>query len=311
MEQSLYFTHQEVRDLAWVMASPSLLAQSQTPYAGEKVSDDWCQQVYQNNLDWLLQLDDDPTPLQQWLKQNESPLLGIYFESLLAFWIAHLSDSELLARNLVVGEPGLQIGEFDLLFKDKGRDQIIHWEAAVKFYLRYGESDYQWLGPNPRDSLQQKLNKVFNRQLRLSEHAQAQQVLQAELGRAQVISQAFIKGYLFYPYATGWQTSNAISPGVSSQHLRGWWCRHDEMVVRLRQQMDNTRRWLLPPRLEWLAPQVTMNNQALMHDGEMQEYLSTYFSEHYQASMLVEMKNVDGIWQEISRGFVVDQRWPK
>ncbi len=291
------------------MASPSLLAQSQTPYVGEKVSDEWCGNIYQQNLDWLSQLDNDPTPLLQWLEQKESPLLGLYFESLLAFWIKHLPDTELLAQNLVVGQPGLQMGEFDLLFKDCTCDQIIHWEMAVKFYLRYGATDYQWLGPNPRDSLQRKLNKVFNQQLRLSEHAQAQQLLQAQFGQNQVVSQAFIKGYLFYPYAGDWQTSKDIPAAVSPQHLRGWWCRHDALAARLNQK-DSARCWLLPPRLEWLAPVVVMGNQELMDDDALLKHLVTYFAEHYQALMLVELKNVAGMWQEISRGFVVNQQWP-
>lgn len=292
------------------MASPSLLAQNQATYFGEKVSDEWCQRVYQNNFNCLLQLDADPSPLQHWLKQKETRLLGIYFESLLAFWIEHLPDKVLLAQNLVVGQPGLQIGEFDLLFKDKEWDQVVHWEAAVKFYLRFGEADDLWLGPNPRDSLQKKLNKVFNRQLRLSEHARGRQALLSKLGADKVVSQAFIKGYLFYPRSSDWQTSKVVADGISSQHLRGWWCRYKEIAAQLT-SLEQGRRWLLPLRLERLAPILEVDNQRLMNDAEISEYLDAYFKEQYQARMLVELRCFEGVWQEVSRGFVVNQHWPK
>ncbi len=310
LEGLFSFQQQEVRDLAWVMNSPGLLAQTQFPYTGEKVSDAWCKQIYQYNLDWLVGLDDDPGLLQQWLEQRESPLLGIYFESLLAFWLQHLPDIDLLAQNLVVGQPGLQIGEFDLLFRDKARNQAIHWEAAVKFYLRYGESDYQWLGPNPRDSLSRKLNKVFARQLRLAEHARAKQVLLEGIGVSKVVPQAFIKGYLFYPFDSDWQNPIHIPAGVSEKHLKGWWCRHAD-VATLLQQRSSEKRWLVLPRLQWLSSVFTSSDEELLIAAELKEYLLQYFSKHYKALLLVELKFVDGAWQEQSRGFVVNDAWPE
>ena len=304
------FQHQCVSDLAWVMASPSLLAPGLAPYAGEKVSDAWCLSVYQQNLDWLRQLDADPAPLQQWLDQKQSPLLGIYFESLLAFWLQHLPDIELLAQNLKVGQPGLQLGEFDLLFRDLAQRQLIHWEVTVKFYLRYGKADYQWLGPNPRDSLQRKLNKVFDRQLHLSDHPKAQQVLQRELGQHQLTPQAFVKGYLFYPYDSDWQRPTQIPAGISTNHLKGWWCRHAEMPALL-QTCSAENRWLLLPRLQWLSPVAREDATELMDENELLLCLTDYFSEHYKGLLLVELKAGDDGWSEVSRGFVVKDEWPQ
>ncbi len=304
------YQHQSVRDLAWVISSPSLLFSSEAVYSGEKVSDTWCEHVYQQNLKWLSELDVDPRPLQQWLGQRESPLLGIYFETLLAFWLQHLPNIDLLAQNLVVGQPGLQIGEFDLLFRDKAMNQSVHWEAAVKFYLRYGERDYQWLGPNPRDSLSRKLNKVFEQQLRLAEHARAKQVLFEEIGISKIVPRAFIKGYLFYPFDSDWQNPTHIPAGVSEKHLKGWWCRHID-VAALLQQRSSEKRWLVLPRLQWLSSVFTSSDKELLIAAELEEYLLQYFSEHYKALLLVELKFVDGTWQEQSRGFVVNDAWPE
>ena len=292
------------------MSSPSLLAQTNIPYAGAKVSDAWCQQIYQRNLTWLSQLDVDPAPLQQWFTQRSSGLLGAYFESLLAFWLQHLSEIDLLAQNLIVGQPGLQIGEFDLLFRDKRRGQIFHWEVAVKLYLRDGSQPYQWLGPNPRDTLQRKLNKVFERQLPLSEDSRARQVLQEEIGQADVVSQAFIKGYLFYHHDSNWQNPVHIPAGISENHLKGWWCRHADTDGWLLQRRGD-HRWRVLPRLEWLSLAFADSAGGLLTVDELRIFLKQYFIEHYKALLLVELAFEDEAWQEVSRGFVVNDGWPK
>ncbi|HHJ80283.1 MAG TPA: DUF1853 family protein [Candidatus Tenderia electrophaga] len=309
MNHPLSFQNQCVRDLAWVMCSPSLLSQGQVAYVGETVGDVWCHPVCQHNIAWLSQLDDAPAPLLQWLEQRASPLLGIYFESLLAFWLQRLPDVELLAQNLLVEQSGLQLGEFDLLFRDLGQQQVFHWEVTVKFYLRVDASDYQWLGPNPRDSLQRKLNKVFDRQLRLSQQPKAQQLLLNELGLHQVVPQAFVKGYLFYPYDSDWRSPGQIPAGVSSSHLTGWWCHHMEVRTWLRSCPPGSR-WLPLPRLQWLSAAIRADSAELMDKNELLEYLANHFSEHYQALLLAEFKPGDAGWFEASRGFVVNDSWP-
>jgi len=292
------------------MCSPSLLTRDQITYVGGKVSDAWCHGVYQKNLAWLRRLDSDPGLLKQWLNQRASPLLGIYFESLLAFWLQHLPDTELLAQNLVVGQSGLQLGEFDLLFRDLVKQQLFHWEVTVKFYLRVGKTDYQWLGPNPRDSLQRKLNKVFECQLCLSDHPKAQQVLLDELGQQQLTPQAFVKGYLFYPHDGNWRLPTHIPAGVSVNHLKGWWCRHAEVPVRL-QSSPLGNRWMLLPRLQWLSPVTSVDTVEIMNGKELLDCLDDYFSEHYKALLLVELIAGGDGWSEVSRGFVVNDSWPQ
>lgn len=299
-----------MRDLAWVINSPALLTQSDAVYAGDKVSDVWCRRVYQRSVDWLEALDHDPNPLQQWLDQNPSPLLGIYFERLLAFWVQHVPEMQLLARNLVVLQPGRHIGEFDLLFRDLPSDELVYWEVAVKFYLRYGRSHFEWLGPNPRDSLQRKLNKVFARQLQLHQHPAARRLLQQQFGRTAARSQAFIKGYLFYPHDSDWHQPESIPAAVSHAHLKGWWCRHAELPGWLSRRAE-AHRWCVLRRLQWLAPAYIPDGKGVLTRDELLDHLHSHFAQHYQALLLAELRPVSGGWYEVSRGFVVNQHWPK
>ncbi|ALP51911.1 hypothetical protein Tel_01475 [Candidatus Tenderia electrophaga] len=291
------------------MASPSLLAQQAEPYAGDKVSDRWCRQVYAQHGAWLMQLDAAPAPLHHWLARNQSPLLGRYFESLLAFWVRQLPDCELLAQNLIVERLGRHSGEFDLLWRDPA-GQMIHWEAAVKFYLRYDRHELQWLGPNPRDSLRGKLNKLFTRQLHLHRQPAARRLLQARFGTAQIKPRAFVKGYLFYPYHGDWRAPQIAPAGVSRTHLRGWWCRHAEMRERVSHSSRFDARWCVLSRLQRLSPAYRPDTVGSMTAAELLNYLDAHFAQHFQAVLIAELDACEQGWCETSRGFVVNPHWP-
>lgn len=310
VDADIPFHHQTVRDLAWVMASPSLLAPDDTVYKGPKVDDPWCRSVYRDGLDWLHDLDRDPLPLQRCLDQTDSPLLGAYFEQLLGLWLDHLPETRLLARNLIVTEPGRRIGEFDLLFRDRSRDETVHWEVAVKFYLRHGQGGWRWLGPNPRDSLRRKLDKVFSRQLQLPQHPRARQLLQQRFGVNEVQSRALIKGYLFYPLDSDWRHPSATPPGVSRDHLKGWWCRQTDVPACLAQRLA-AHRWVVLPRRQWLAPVIRHTEQGLMSGETLSARLADHFTHHHQAQLVVELAPSGTAWREVSRGFVVNRHWPE
>lgn len=298
------FRYPAVRDLAWVMASPSLISATDEHYAGAKVGDSWCRQVYAQHQAWLQALDADPAALLDWLGERRSPLLGRYFESLIGFWLARMDGVEVLGQNRIVGDTVRQIGEFDFLFRHQG--QVFHWEASVKFYLRYGA---QFLGPNPKDSLARKLSKVFSHQLRLSESPLAKRCLQDWIGTDQVKPQAFIKGYLFYPVDQGDEAG--AENGGAAGHLRGQWLRIQALDVFLSQK-STQQRWCVLDRLQWLAPVWRKDDEALMTAAQLVQLLQRHFSEDFRALMVVELKQDDELgWSEVSRTMVVDDDWPQ
>lgn len=312
------FKHQAVRDLAWVMASPPLLADQSPDYAGNKVTQQWCQQQFAQHLSWLQQLDMNPGPLLEVLQRRRRPTLGHYFETLVFYWLQHLPDIELLATNLVVGQGDQQLGEFDVLFRDRQQQCVYHWEMAVKYYLQYGSHSStvpsrQWLGPNPRDSLAAKLDKVFQRQLRLAEKPAARQLLLEQYGVQQPVSAAFIKGYLFYPVSADWasqsQQPDAIPSGIATDHLTGWWLYQEELADWLQTQPADDR-WRVLSRLDWLAPWVTSTADELMNRTVLSDYLRAYFSADKRAILISQLRRQGELWCEITRGFVVHAHWP-
>ncbi|OAM44271.1 hypothetical protein A7Q03_09080 [Eikenella sp. NML99-0057] len=128
---------------------------------------------------FLLSLDSQPAPLQQWLEQ-EAPFghrLGHYAESLLAFWLANAPHCQLIARNHPIrSESGQTLGAADFLYLLDSTPY--HLELTCKYYGGTAPNDFQ--GLNPADALLGKAAKL-QQQCRLFHTPQAHAQLPAPL----------------------------------------------------------------------------------------------------------------------------------
>jgi hypothetical protein len=298
-----------VRDLAWVIGSPGLPDALYTPYHSRVVDDAWCSLQLENAADWLHALDLTPQPLHEFIAARPTRRLGHYYETLISYWLMHMPQTRIIATNLQVQDGQHTLGEYDFLFRD-ARGTIVHWEAAVKFYLQAQPQAEQraFIGPGTRDRLDLKLERVFQRQLLLGSSAAGQQALPDGLRLDK--AQAFIKGYLFY-HASAFE--RRAVPGVSSAHLSGWWARHALEAI---PQASADNRWIILSRMRWLAP-ARLNADAhlaadaqVMTGGELHTMLDAHFELKQDALLLCEMQNTGNEWREVSRGFVVCSSWP-
>lgn len=300
------FRHHAVRDLAWVISSASLIMDE----GDDRVSDAWCRLAFYDRIPWLRELDREPEVLTAWLSARHSRLLGHYFEALIEYWLRHWRRMAVHAVRLQVKGEARAVGEFDFLFRDRFLDIDYHWEAAVKFFLRFRQPDgrVEWLGPNPRDTLHNKVEKVFARQLPLAAHPTAAPLLE-RMGIGTLDSRAFIKGYLFYPAASDWCKPDFVPADSSPRHLKGWWC-HAPEVERLPFRSESER-WCSLPRLQWLS---AVRSREKM-PGMSREALLAFVHQHFEGSdkplLLAGLCCDDtGLWREWSRGFVVAAHWP-
>jgi len=292
-----------VRDLAWVIGSPGLLDGSHNAYSGHVVDDSWCNAQLLSCASWLTALDEHPLPLHGFIRARPTRRLGHYFETLIQFLLTHLPDTQLLATNLQVQDEQRTQGEYDFLFRSKGK--VYHWEAAVKFYLQVEPLAEQqaFIGPGTRDRLDLKLNKVFKQQLLLSDSPAGQQTLPQ--GFKPDVTQAFIKGYLFYHTTTNCRPAVA---GISAAHLSGWWMRYG--VDKIPQTTADSR-WVLLPRLGWLAPALITDPAQVLEHAVLNERLAEHFNLSMEAVLVFELISIPkGGWKEVSRGFVVCSSWP-
>lgn len=311
--KELSFQHQAVRDLAWVMSSPGLLRNVVDGL--RTVNDSSCAFYYEQGLASLRELDQNPHALQQWLTERNSYRLGVYFESLLIFWMAHIIGVEQLWSNVPVfredkSEAGRQtLGEFDVLLSLADDNVAKHWEAAVKFYLRFNDDsgNVKWVGPAGRDRLDNKLNRMFTHQMVLSRTPEGRRTLD-QLGLGAVDCEAFVKGYLFYPAHQ--QTLIEDDSWLSPHHLRGWWLRQGKDDL---PQQNAGSRWCIVPRLQWLSPvRITDDKAGVLQDKDnLLNECAQHFTSTNNALLVAEMAETDGEWHERARGFVVSEKWPE
>lgn len=143
--------HPAVRDLAALLTAPPLW------YSGCELPIP--RLLGSQGFRFLLSLDSQPAPLQQWLEQ-EAPFghrLGRYAESLLAFWLARAPHCQLIARNHPVrSESGHTLGAADFLCLLDSAPY--HLELTCKYYGGTTPEDFQ--GLNPADTLLGKTAKL-------------------------------------------------------------------------------------------------------------------------------------------------------
>ena len=293
-----------VRDLAWVIGSPGLIDASHPAYLDRVVDDVWCSTQLQACMPWLAALDLSPVQLHNYIAARPTRRLGHYFESLIKFWLTHMPDTHIIATNLQVQDEQRTRGEYDFLFRDASA-AVCHWEAAVKFYLQLEPQPEQraFIGPGTRDRLDLKLERVFQHQLLLG-HTHAGR-LALPPGIRLDKTQAFIKGYLFYHESI---YSEMAIQGISAAHLSGWWVRH---TLEQLPQASADSRWIILPRLRWLAPARLADDAQLMTYAALNSRLDQHFSVGTEAVLVFEMtRAATGEWHEQSRGFVVCNSWP-
>jgi hypothetical protein len=289
-----------VRALAWLLDAPDLLDVHDPHWEGRIATLGLMTPATER---WLLELDQDPSALDAALGAKVHTRLGLYAEKLMAFYFAW--QGRLVAHGVQV-RAGREatVGEFDFLL-DAGPDGVEHIEFATKFYLLQGGMDGgigeeakasfdSFVGPNLADSLGRKMRKVFDHQLQLGAHPAAQ----ALLPRPVTAARALVKGWLFYPAGTYFAMD-----GISAGHCRGFWCALSELA-----QMDADR-FLILPRLEWLAPFRASSATWMLDRAQLMAELSDHFANSGTPVLVAVVREKHGSIIETERGFIVPNDW--
>lgn len=295
------YRNDAVRALAWTIRSPNLM--NARPGLGFQTPGAFMD-AYQEARSWLRQLDADPTPLLEAIGSVNTWKVGVYFEALMGFWLDRHSEMTVLGHNPQVQDQGRTLGAFDFLLRDaQGRYE--HWELAVKFYLQQRRSAEwtAWVGPNQRDRLDLKLNRMRDHQLPLA-HTAPGKVCLANLGVPALNTQrAVLKGTLFTPWL---QTDGFVHPdGASLDGERGVWI----PVTKLDRLLDAgpERRWYRREKPDWLGPAVQNRTMTLDSDGILAACQKTALQRPQLWSQMVKM--APQTWCEERLVFIVPAEW--
>ncbi|TGD74769.1 DUF1853 family protein [Mangrovimicrobium sediminis] len=236
----------EVRDLAWACLGAPLIDATQlgADYPLENAGF----ALDEERRQWLAALDADPAPLLGALGEARKDRLGLYFEKLWHFFLDTDPHTTLLAHNLPLREGRRTLGEFDVIYYCHRRQEHVHLELALKFYLlRPGTTDAgwaNWLGPNSRDRLDLKLERLREHQLRMADTVPGRAALEA-LGAGEVTRELMVRGRLFHHLGEAADTAPAAGPGAYPCH---W------LYPAQRALLAGDTRWAALQRSDWLAP---------------------------------------------------------
>ena len=224
------FKHLSVRDLAWAIRSPPLIAGVSHHCAWPDYH--WYRRMYEDARSWLLTVDADPSELDELLDAQKDRRLGKYFETLWYFWLSHSPDYEVVEKNVQIIIEGETLGEIDFILFDKTTNKTLHWEVAVKFYLGVDDTRvmHNWHGPNLRDRLDIKVAHLMQRQSVIGEDQRVAHWLKQRgihIDQCAVI----LKGRLYFPWSLArcGDVIDTVLPSECARELSyGYWLKQSE-----------------------------------------------------------------------------------
>ena len=104
------------------------------------------------------------------LVHPRNSVLGKRMESFFEVAVKHSDRYDLIASNIQIIENKQTLGELDFLLFDKQIEKPVHVELVYKLYVydkTFPLEKNRWIGPNRRDSLSEKLDKLGSRQFPL------------------------------------------------------------------------------------------------------------------------------------------------
>jgi uncharacterized protein len=234
--------------------------------------------------------------------------IGKYFEELVgAFFDLH-PDWRIIGQHVVLQQGTRTLGECDLIVEDLIEKRIYHIELACKYYLSARASSHwsHWLGRNTADSLEIKMN-TLERQIHLLDTSEGK-AWREEQALDKVTKLVWLKGYSFV------HRTSIMKPTLPRWHHRqgavGWWLSIDEWTC-----FENApRQWLLLPKKWWLVfPMIAFTEveEQLMDDAALLVAIRHLFKNtHHRGWLIAQIGNREDQAVELTRGMVVDARWP-
>lgn len=168
------------------------------------------------------------------------------------FVSAELNQSDgidICCENIQIQKDKITLGEIDCILKQHKRP--IHLEIVYKFYLYDPKQDHDeiehWIGPNRRDSLIKKLNKLKEKQLPLLYNMFTAPVLERlNIDLKTIEQQVYFKAQLFLPFESEAIPFNKINRDC----VKGFYIRCSEL------KRFSECKFYIPSKHDWLMETV-------------------------------------------------------
>ncbi len=282
-----------VRHLAWLCQAPPLINASSVFDVRTALPSDYHEQLHE--------LDQNPEPLHARLADANNRRLGRYFENLYHFLLSDVLNWTVLLRNVPVrNEQGRTLGELDFIVRNPATGRLQHHEVAVKFYLAF-DTGYttRWYGPNARDRLDLKKNRMLLHQSCMTERPETRTLLADHQLDEPIESAIVMPGYLFRPES---RQQPSMPDWINPGHQRGHWIRSEQIS---RKDIDT---WVPLHKPDWLGSYQTCECPGAAATREA----LTEAARQGWPRLFAEMKprRDDNGFEEHQRWFVMPEAWP-
>ena len=165
------------------------------------------------------------------IPEPAASVLGKRMEDLFAAYITHFTSEKILLQNQQIISNKETLGEIDFLLKNVASGEISHVELVYKFYLydpETGTSETEHLiGPNKRDSLVRKLQRLQKRQFPMLFHPKTRELLDKyEISPEDILQKMCFKTSVFLPKQMKKINFSEINP----ETVAGYWIRASEFT---------------------------------------------------------------------------------
>lgn len=147
------------------------------------------------------------------------------------------------------------LGELDYIVRNLKTNEVIHIELAGKFYLYdvdAGASDEEkWIGPNRKDRLYNKLEKVKLKQFPLLHKDETIEKLKALEIEIPTTQQLCLKAFLFLPK----KIKRNNFPSNYADCIVGQWIKQGDF-----EEEEENALYAIPTKKEWLLPLNSIEN---------------------------------------------------
>lgn len=204
---------------------------------------------------------------------DENLRLGKYVERLVSFEIEQQPDISVIAENIQIQDGKLTLGELDcLLLRD---NKPIHLEVIYKFYLydaTVGDTEIDhFIGPNRKDSLNEKLTKLKEKQLPLLYTDACKPYLDSyNLNTESLSQQVYFKAQLFVPFSN----QNIELETLNTDCIAGFYVNQNDL-----KQFQGCK-FYIPSKRDWLIlPHTNVNWLSFdVFTAKTKDYLEQQFS---------------------------------
>nr|WP_271563263.1 DUF1853 family protein [Flavicella sp.] len=228
---------------------------------------------------------EEVSPLKKKLPElKKNTMLGKRAELFFKQQIEGSKDYKVLADGVQVFKDKRTVGELDFIVQHRKSLEVFHTELTYKFYAYdpniTAAAIEKWIGPNRKDTLLQKLEKLNTRQFPLLHTRETQQTLKKLGLPLDGIAQRLVfKAQLFVPE----NTVLTLFPEFNKNAIRGNYMRLEALTNKI----SSNSRFFLPKKQDWMLP--AENNRTWLAFSEIENELAN--SLYAQKSRIIWSKD--------------------